>query len=118
MRKLILAAAVGVLCVAAFWVAGCDDGAGYGLTVTPADVDLAVGETSQGFAVGTSTNDASGLRALSLPLEWSVSNPSLGYIVAGSGASAVYVRTATIGINVITVQDQYGAEGIATVRQH
>jgi hypothetical protein len=65
----------------------------------------------------TYTGSGGGLRALALPLEWSVSDPNLGSIREATGDRAVYVRTSALGMNVITVKDQYGAEGVATVNQ-
>lgn len=59
----------------------------------------------------------SGTRDLSMPLEWRVSNPDLGSITHSSGSSAVYARTANNGENTVTVRDQYGAEGVAAVKQ-
>lgn len=57
-----------------------------------------------------------GLRALSLPLSWSVSNPIVGNIdPAYRGEVAVYVSTDSNGVNLVTVIDQYGAEGHATI---
>jgi len=58
-----------------------------------------------------------GLRELSMPLVWTVSNPQLGYIGSSGGASASYLALDAHGDNAITVVDQYGAEGVATVRQ-
>lgn len=101
---------------------GCESATGtHSLTVTPSFVDLSTGVS------GTSSNSISGtqtftvsddsLRELSLPLEWRVSNPTLGRIGAAGGTSASYIRTTAHGDNSIIVKDQYGAEGIATVRQ-
>ena len=94
------------------------------LTVTPSDVTLVAGTNSTvTFTVGSTTSgtnattNTGGLRALSFPLEWNVSHPSLGVIWSSSGSSAVYVRSNPNGVNIVTVKDQYGAEGFATVRQ-
>jgi len=94
------------------------------LTITPSDVTLVaatnntvtftVGGTTSGTNATTSTG---GLRSLSFPLEWRVSHSSLGVIWSSSGSSAVYVRSKPNGVNIVTVRDQYGAEGFATVRQ-
>jgi len=59
----------------------------------------------------------SGTQDLSLPLVWSVSDPALGQITHSSGYSAAYARTAINGVNNITVRDQYGLDGVATVNQ-
>ncbi len=54
---------------------------------------------------------------LHYPLEWSVEHPALGSIRRASGHSAVYESTLWSGVNVVTVRDQAGAEGLATVEQ-
>jgi len=59
----------------------------------------------------------SATREIVLPLEWSVSNPEIGSITSTSGYSAVYTRNASNGINNITVFDQSGTKGEATVDQ-
>lgn len=91
------------------------------LTVSPAEANLSTGSTTND-AVNTVTFTATdGLRDLSLPLEWRVTNPSIGRIVGAAGLSASYqatVRT-TDGslVNTVIVKDQYDAEGLVTVRQ-
>ncbi len=54
---------------------------------------------------------------LAFPLEWRVSDPSLGTIVNQSSATALYRRAARTGSNIITVTDQYDNEGFATIVQ-
>jgi hypothetical protein len=104
------AAVVGLLIV------GCEDGGAANLVnVSPAEVYMSAG--TQVFTVADTTNSVSGLRSLSLPIEWSVSNPGLGSIIATDADSAVYSRTASAGVNIIIARDQYDAEGIATVIQ-
>jgi hypothetical protein len=107
-------------------IAGCETGGdtGIGLTVVPSFVDLSVSTTSTNSTTNTTitqtfTVETNGLRSLSLPLEWSVSDTNLGMIGASGGYSASYVRTSVSnhGDNAITVEDQYGAKGVATVRQ-
>ncbi len=50
------------------------------------------------------------------PLEWSVSDPSLGNIISSSAASAIYQTVAgRSGANVVTVRDQIGQIGQAAV---
>lgn len=59
----------------------------------------------------------SATREIALPLEWSVSNPELGSITSTSGYAAVYDRTASNGMNSITVFDQSGTKGTVSVNQ-
>lgn len=129
------ASAFRVLSVAAIAVAvgcliGCEttDEWDTSLTVTPSSRTLQTYPSSVTFVVsgGTGSVGATGttsevtsatLGALSLPLTWSVSNPTLGGIVTSGGNQAIYTRARRDGINIITVRDQYGAEGYATVNQ-
>ena len=93
---------------------GCEEEGTVALTVEPSFVDISSTSSNimQTFTV------TAGLRDLSLPLEWSVSNSGLGDMASQGGNSASYVRTTGAhGDNSITVRDQYGAEGVATVRQ-
>ena len=61
-----------------------------------------------------STNEVD---VLFLPLEWSVSDPSLGGIVSSGGYSAVYASTGRVGQQSIRVKDQGGSDGVAVVYQ-
>ena len=88
---------------------GCDQGGGHDeLTISPEEQELSYNSETVRFTV------VDGLRELSLPLEWTVSNPGLGKIVAHEGTNAIYRRYAA-GVNIVTVMDQYRAEGIAAV---
>lgn len=108
-----------------FLFSGCETGDGTtALTVSPTEVTLISDTNSSAtvmtatFTVGSSTNSLSGgLRILSLPLEWSVTDPNLGSISAVGGTTAIYIRNNNVGVNTIIVRDQYGAEGVATVNQ-
>jgi len=110
-------------------LAGCEtsDEWDTSLTVSPSAVTSqtypeTVTFTVSGLSTPPTTNATSELMnaelgTLSMPLTWAVSNPLLGGITTSSGNQAVYTRTRRTGINTITVQDQYGAQGIATVTQ-
>jgi hypothetical protein len=127
MKKLLVPVLVVVLgfcaiMTAGFLVAGCETGGDtVALTVSPSFVDLTTSSngvsSTSNTVTQTFTVETNGLRLLSLPLEWSVSNPQLGRIGASGGYSASYVRTDAHGDNAIAVVDQYGARGVATVRQ-
>lgn len=95
------------------WLAvGCENGgSGNSLTIDPANSMI-----GRNIAQLTLTI-AGGLRDLSLPVEWSVTNPELGHIEHTGGPVAVYTRTALTGLQIISVRDQYGVEGIAAVDQ-
>gem|GEM_PF-1113416 len=118
LMKLAGAAFVPAAAAAGFlFLTGCEEGQGTAaLTVTPSYVDLTATSAASNNAVQTFTVTG-GLRQLSLPLEWRVSDSALGTIGAVGGDSASYVRKAASGDNSIWVQDQYGAEGVATVHQ-
>lgn len=95
-----------IIAISAVVPAGCETGSGAALTVSTSD--------NVTFTVDTNSVTKGDL---ALPLEWRVSNPALGTITSSSGYSAVYSRTSQSGVNVIIVEDQYGAEGMATVNQ-
>lgn len=103
------------LCVmlSVFLLCGCEDSDGTsGLTVSPSAVTLSGSSNTVTFTVSSNS-----LRELSYPLEWSVQNASLGRILASAGNSAVYYSSGAGGVNIVMVQDQYEAEGLATVTQ-
>lgn len=129
----VVAAAMAVSLGSVF-LAGCEDAAGvWPLNVEPSYVDLSAltpvtvtdtngnstttyGSVSNGTLTQTFTVTG-GLRELSLPLTWRVSDASLGNIAAAGGYSASYTRTDARGDNSVIVEDQYGAQGVATVHQ-
>lgn len=121
MKISILKWGVAGLLVAAFALVvlqvGCEDADDtVALTVEPNYVDLT--STTSSASTGTQTFTVTdGLRDLSLPLVWSVSDPSMGTIADSGGTTASYVRSNRTGDNSILVEDQYGARGVATVRQ-
>jgi hypothetical protein len=131
MKKLALVFRLALFAAAAIsvaYLAGCETTDDYdtSLTVTPASVTSQTYPESVTFTVGgssgTTTNTTSEvmnatLGTLSLPVTWSVSDSRLGSIASSSGNQAVYLRTRSTGINIITVIDQYGAQGMATVNQ-
>jgi len=126
MKGLKLAAGVLVLAGAVWVITGCESGKGTGinsLNVVPASVTITGDVKTVTFVVAASvvnTNNPtgdSGLRPLSLPLEWSVANPELGHILDSSGQRATYMRTSKNGVNTVIVRDQYGAEGYGVVEQ-
>lgn len=105
-----------VLAIVSFLPCGCEtDGDTVALVVTPSYVDLTTSGTNQTQTQTFTVTD--GLRELSLPLEWRVSNPALGSIAEAGGTTASYITTGLPGDNSIIVEDQYGAEGVATIRQ-
>ncbi len=125
MKKIL--ASMGFVVLALFVIIGmigCEttDGTS-GLSISPSEAVLTNGARSVTFVVGSISTDTNGdtvvtgARELSVPLVWSVSKPSLGHITAIAGNKAVYEKTGGHGVNVITVRDQYDAEGIATVTQ-
>ena len=94
-----------------FAFAGCENGDGTtGLAISPQQTSLT---TSNNSVVLTVSSNAVG--DLGLPLTWTVSDPSLGNVIGQGGYSAVYTRTSKNGSNVITVQDQMGAQGVAVM---
>lgn len=99
--------------IMAAFVSGCDEADDIRvLTLTPENVILSGTSNTVVFTV-----DEASLRDLSLPLKWSVSDPANGAIVGAGGNRATYSRTEQDGVNVITVRDQFDAEGTAIVDQ-
>lgn len=102
---------------------GCEDASDtVALTIEPSYADLTTTTDTNGTTTTTGTGTQTftatgGLRDLSLPLTWTVSDSSLGSIASSGGTTASYVRTDRSGDNSIQVEDQYGARGVATVRQ-
>jgi hypothetical protein len=93
---------------------GCEPAKGlHGLTVEPSHAVLKPGSNVVDFTVSSQTNAG----ALALPLEWSVSDPSLGNILYKSGWTARYEGGSANGENTVAVRDQYDNEGYATVKQ-
>lgn len=114
MKRILLAGVALMVLAAGVWN-GCEKADGVnGLALSPASATL--GGTSNAVSMVTFTAQVSG--PLALPLEWSVSNPAIGGIVAQSGSNAVYkAKSGAKGDNVITVRDQYDNEGMAVVTQ-
>lgn len=113
-------AGIGLVCMlVAFAVmsfTGCEEATGLnGLSIVPSSVRLNPLSNSNyvDFAVSSSVSND-----LVLPIEWSVSNPDLGYIDYRGGYKARYFRNPVNGDNVITVRDQYNNEGSALVKQY
>jgi hypothetical protein len=92
---------------------GCEeDFENAGIDVTPASVSLSRESSVVLTAYGTEAREG-----LVAPLEWGVSDPSLGRIVASSGFTAVYRRSNADGMNVVVVRDKSGKEGYVVVKQ-
>ena len=89
-----------------------------GITVAPSTATISGPSTGVVFTASCSGTGTNGInKDLYLPLEWSVSNPSLGNIMSSVGFTAIYESTGAKGRNAITVRDQGGAEGVALVNQ-
>jgi len=106
-------AVVAVTLIAVAWLGpGCDNsGSGNFLTIDPAE--SRIGPNVAQFTLSI----VGGLRDLSLPIEWTVTDPGLGHVEHKGGATAVYIRTARNGSNVVIAKDQYDVEGFAAVDQ-
>jgi len=113
----VLVGAIGIVAIlaAGFLITGCEEGdPDRWLTVSPAEVVLQGGSNTVTFTANASSN--SGVN-FSSPIEWTMSTPRLGAFVGGAGNSIIYARTVQNGINVITAEDPYGAQGSAVVTQ-
>ncbi len=87
------------------------------VTVNPADGVLVGKNATATLTASLSNTDTNSLEELVLPLEWRVSNGSLGRIANSAGVSAVYISNGSEGANTITVSDQIGRSGIAAISQ-
>lgn len=108
-----------VLAALAGWVlmngTGCETAEGLeGVNVTPSHVTLPEATNTVTFTVVVTSNST---KQFTLPLTWSVTDPSLGTIVQSSGYTALYERTDKNGQNTVVVRDPYGSEGYAIVEQ-
>jgi len=93
---------------------GCEEAKGIsGLEVDPSTHTMSTNDTSVVLTVVGEGSDSS----LALPLEWEVSDSSLGQILASSGWTAVYRRKGKDGVNVVTVRDQFSREGFVAINQ-
>lgn len=108
---------MGALVLAGWMVAmtGCEDAetASAALSLSPPDAELTGRGATQVFTASVTVEEED----VYLPLQWSVSNPSLGGILSSSGMSAVYESNGTIGQNVVICRDALGREGLAAVNQ-
>lgn len=94
---------------------GCESADGVdGLAIDPSSVSLTPAGGSNSVVFKATLNVTN---RLAYPLEWSVSDGSLGSISASTADSAVYKSTGKNGSNVVKARDQYGNEGVATVNQ-
>ncbi len=81
------------------------------ITVTPAESYVS---STQSVVTLKASMTGTNL-AMVLPLEWSVSDTSLGIIKAVAGDTAVYEATLKHGHNIIYVSDTGDSEGVAAV---
>lgn len=93
------------------FVTSCEMDGDRSLSVVPKESMIGPNIASMSLAVLDGTRD------LSLPLEWRVANPDLGYVAQDLGLYVVYIRSTQHGVNTITVRDQYGSEGVAVIAQ-
>ena len=105
--------ACAVVTLGALAIVGCENTSnGTVITVTPSKVELSGDVVTEVFTA----SPASDKTTLFLPLQWKVSDATLG-VIDGAGWTAVYRRTGNVGVNVITVSDQAESDGTAVVTQ-
>ncbi len=102
---MVLGLTVGVI------LSGCDNAEGLnGLQVNPSSATLSASNDVLQITVQVQSD-------LALPLQWSLSVPSLGSLFA-SGSNAVYTaRNGATGNQIVTVRDQYGNDGVCSILQ-
>ena len=116
MKRIALFAAAALMVVSVgicFSLSGCETAEGLkGLVVEPGYVTLT--PSSNLVVLSVSSNS---LGALSLPIEWSMTDSSLGTLMSQSGNQVIYQRSAANGQNVIIARDQYESEAYVTIEQ-
>ena len=123
-RLSVVASAAIMMAAMMLWV-GCEESTtDMTIAVSPASIGVTNSATS-GFVItfvaslpGATTNNNGTVETLNFPLEWNLSDWSLGSILETRGSSAIYATTpGRAGPNVITVTDQAGREGQAAIAQ-
>ena len=104
-------AAIALGLAAGVILSGCESADGLnGLQVNPQSATLGSSNLVQNISVTLQSD-------LALPLQWSLSAPSLGTLTS-SGSNAVYIaRSGALGNQVVTVKDQYGNDGTCSILQ-
>ncbi len=87
------------------------------VTVEPAGGVLVGRNATATLTASIMIADSNSTESLVLPLEWNVSEGSLGAITKSGGLSAVYVSNGREGANTISVKDRIGRKGVAAVTQ-
>ena len=105
-----------VMVLVALVAAGCEKSiTTRSLDITPASAVIPVrGGVSLKASLPVAEQDE---RQIYYPLEWSVSDGTLGGLHNIAGDSAVYVAGNRAGVNTVIVRDQMGAEGVALITQ-
>ncbi len=103
------------------FIMGCDSSTDsrHALTISPKEVTLDLNEQSkryQEFSV-TDTTNPNPSNDVAAPIQWRVSDSSLGAIIRTTGITALYERTDKQGVNIISAINAYGDEGFATITQ-
>jgi len=120
--SVVMAASV-MMAAMMLWV-GCEESTtDMTIAISPASIGVTNSTVSASVITfvasipGAATNNATG-DSLNFPLEWNLSDWSLGAIIETRGSSAIYVTAVgRAGANVITVSDQAGREGQAAIAQ-
>jgi hypothetical protein len=118
MKTIHVGASVAILALVSsmmMWV-GCEESATeVTINITPPSTTVSNWSVVTFVASLPGSGDTNSTRKLFYPLEWQLSNPGLGRFLQTAGDSAVYEAIAGPGVNTITVRDQGGSEGVASV---
>lgn len=123
-RLSVVGAAATMIAAMMLWV-GCEESTSdMTIAVSPSSIGVTNSAASASVITfvaslpGATTNSSGAAETLDFPLEWNLSDWSLGGIMETRGSSAIYVTTlGRAGANVITVRDQAGREGQAAIAQ-
>ncbi len=108
---------VALTMAATLFLVGCEESTtDPGIVISPSSISV-----TNNWMITFVASPAGGTNSavlLNLPLEWNMSDPRLGYFQDAAGLSAIYItRPGWAGPNTITVRDQAGREGVASISQ-
>jgi hypothetical protein len=118
MKTIHVGASVAILALVSSMImwAGCEESTTeVTINITPPSATVSNWPAVITFTASLSGSTATNGGGLFHPLEWQISDPGVGRILQTAGDSAVYEAIAGPGVNTITVRDQAGYEGVASV---
>jgi hypothetical protein len=104
-----------IACVCVLVFSGCErTDTDLVLVLEPENIQITEGES---ITVRASLPSGDDTRQIYYPLEWSLSDPDIGALRGAAGDTVVYEAGPFAGAGSITVRDQIGATGSASITQ-